>query len=131
MTSEQWLGIRAALAPQLGWTLAYSAVLAVAVFVAFKVDGSGGWRSAIMLVPLIPAAGLLRSTVRQFRRMDEMLVRKQLEAVAWAFGAALFLMVAYALLEVVGWPRLPMFVPLIALNLIWTVCIWTQWLRYR
>jgi hypothetical protein len=51
--------------------------------------------------------------------------------VAWAFGAALFLMVAYALLEVVGWPRLPMYVPLILLSLIWTGCIWTQWFRYR
>lgn len=131
MTSERWLDIRAALAPQLGWTLAYSAVLAVAVFVAFKVDGSGGWRSAIMLVPLIPAAGLLRSTVRQFRRMDEMLVRKQLEAVAWAFGAALFLMVAYALLEAVGWPRLPMWIALIALSSIWSICTAVQHIRYR
>lgn len=131
MTSEEWLNIRTALAVQLGWTLAYLAVLAAAVLVVFQVDGLGAWRSAIILVPLIPGAGLLHSTVRQFRKMDEMQVRKQLEAVAWTFGAALFLMVAYALLEGVGWPRLPIYVPLIAVTLIWTVCIWTQWLRYR
>ena len=123
--------VRRALFAQLGWTLAYAAVLVVAVLAAFYLPTLAEWRSLLILLPLIPAAGLLRNTVRQFRLLDEMQLRHQLEGVAWAFGIVLFLMVAYALLEAVGWPRLPMWIALIALSSIWSVCTAVQHIRYR
>lgn len=123
--------IRRALLIQGGWTLAYVLVLTGAVFVAVGHPQLGGWRTAVMLLPLIPAFGILRFTIAQFRRSDEMMRRNQLIAIAWAFGIMQFLMVTWCLLEVVGWGRLPMWTIFTAVQLIWIGCIWTQVLRYR
>ena len=114
-----------------GWTLAFFATLALAVILAFKVPGLAPWRSLVILLPLIPALGILRFTLRQFRRGDEMLRRHQLVAVAWAFGIVLVLMLAWTLLEAVGWPRLPMWVTFSIAQAVWVACIWKQLLRYR
>src|SRR5258708_29503693 len=123
--------IRRALLIQGGWTLVYAIVLILAVAVAFGVPSLGAWRTPIILLPLIPACGILRFTVRQFKRGDEMIQRHQLIAVAWTFGILQVLMVTYALLEAVGWPRLPMWLIFSAGQAIWVACIWTQVLRYR
>lgn len=114
-----------------GWTLAFGAVLALAVFLVFQVPALGAWRSVIILLPLIPALGIFRFTLQQFGRGDEMLRRHQLVAVAWAFGALQLMMLAWALLEAVGWPHLPMWIIFAAGQAVWIVCIWTQLLRYR
>ena len=116
---------------QLGWTLLYLATLAAAVLLVLRMPQLGPWRTPIILLPLLPAIGILRFTLRQFRRGDEMQRRNQLIAVAAAFGITLVLMIAYTLLEAIGWPRLPMWVDVVAMQAIWTVCIWTQILRYR
>lgn len=131
MVSPAQQEIRRSVAIQAIWSLVYAVVLGLAVVTVFAMPELGNWRSAIMLLPLVPAIGLLHRTVRQFARMDEMQLRHQLEAIAWAFGAAVMLMVSYALLEVVGWPRLPMWVPLVVLQAVWIVCIWVQRLRFR
>ena len=124
-------GVKHAVLTQLGWTLLYLATLGVALVVVLGMPGLGAWRVPIILAPLLPALGILRFVLRQFRRSDEMHRRNQLIAVAAAFGITLFLMVAYALLEAIGWPRLPMWINLVALQAIWTLCIATQALRYR
>jgi len=123
--------IRRAVAIQGAWTLAYLLVLAAAVAIAFGMPQLGAWRSAIMLLPLVPAFGILRFTLRQFQRTDEMLRLHQLVAIAWAFGIMLALMISYALLEAVGWPRLPMWVMLCVAQAIWTACILVQVMRFR
>ena len=123
--------VKRAVLTQLGWTLLYLATLGVALAVALGMPGLGAWRVPIILAPLLPALGILSFVLRQFRGADEMQRRNQLIAVAAAFGITLFLMVAYSLLEAIGWPRLPMWANLIALHVIWTSCIWTQVLRYR
>jgi hypothetical protein len=123
--------IRRALRIQGGWTLAYVLALIAAVYVAVGYPQLGNWRTAIMLVPLIPAFGILRFVIAQFRRADEMMRQNQLVALAWTFGIVQFLMVTYALLEIVGWARLPMWAIFTAIQAIWVVCIWTQVLRYR
>ena len=123
--------IRRAIAIQGAWTLAYLLVLAVAAAIVITRPELGAWRSAIMLLPLIPAFGILRFTLLQFRRTDEMLRMHQLIAVAWAFGIMLALMISYALLEAVGWPRLPMWVILCVAQGIWIACIGVQVMRYR
>ena len=123
--------IRRAVRIQGSWTLAYVLVLTAAVYVAVGYPQLGEWRSAIMLLPLIPAFGILRFTIAQFRRSDEMMRQNQLIAVAWAFGVTQFLMVTWCLLEVVGWARLPMWTIFTVVQATWIVCIWTQVLRYR
>lgn len=123
--------IRRAALIQGGWTLAYVLVLSAAVGVAVGMPQLGAWRTLVILLPLIPAFGILRFTVRQFRRGDEMIRRHQLVAIAWTFGIFEALMITYSLLEIVGWPRLPMWVTFTTVQAIWVACIWTQVLRFR
>jgi ethanolamine transporter EutH len=84
-----------------------------------------------MLLPLIPAFGILAWQVRMFRKMDEMQARHQLLAVVWAFAGTAAFSIAYALLEVVGWPRLPMFAIWMLMLSLWILSSWTQRIRYR
>jgi 1,4-dihydroxy-2-naphthoate octaprenyltransferase len=123
--------IAKALLTQALWTLGYAAVLAVAVLVVFTVPGLGPWSTVIILLPLLPALGILRFVMRQMERTDEMFRRNQLVAAAWTFGILLVGMIGWSLLEVVGWPRLPMWINLCVAQGVWIVCIWTQILRYR
>ena len=123
--------VRRAMMIQGSWTLAYVAVMIAAVYVAVGYPQLGNWRTPIMLLPLIPAFGILRFTIAQFRSSDEMMRKNQLIAVAWAFGILQFLMITLSLLEVVGWARLPMWTIFTAAQMVWIACIWTQVLRYR
>jgi hypothetical protein len=120
-----------ALRVQGGWTLAYVLVLIAACYLAIGYPRLGAWRTVIMLVPLIPALGILRFTLAQFQRSDEMMRHNQLIAIAWTFGISQFLMISWALLEVVGWQPLPMWITFVAMQAIWIASIWTQVLRYR
>ncbi|UZK69685.1 hypothetical protein OKW76_00915 [Sphingomonas sp. S1-29] len=120
-----------ALLIQLGWTTAFVITLSLSIGIVFNMPRLGGWRTAIILLPLFPALGILRFALRQFRKSDEMQRRSQMEAVVWAFGASLVLMIGYTLLEVIGWPRLPMWVPLVVTQSAWIAAIWVQLLRFR
>ena len=119
MKTEVRREIVRALLIQLGWTLLFFVTLSVAIGIVFNMPQLGGWRSAIILLPLLPALGILRFVLRRFRKSDEMQRRNQMEAVAWAFGATLILMIGYTLLEVIGWPRLPLWVPLVVAQSVW------------
>ena len=123
--------LRRALLIQGTWTVAYVAVLVAALAAVFSFPGLGAWRTPIILLPMIPAFGILRFAMRQFQRGDEMQRRHQLIAAAWALGIVLVLMISYALLEAIGWPRLPMWGILCVTQAIWIACIWTQVLRFR
>ena len=127
MRLETYLAFRS----QGRWTLAYVLVLIAAAYVALGYPSLGEWRTAVMMLPLIPAFGILKSTISQIQRSDEMMRRNQLVAVAWAFGITQFLMITWCLLEVVGWSRLPMWITFIVMQGVWITCIWTQVLRYR
>lgn len=100
-------------------------------FTSIDWDPTDSWNTAIILLPLLPALGILRFALRQFRKGDEMQRRNQMEAVVRAFGASLVLMTGYTLLEVIGWPRLPMWVPLVVVQTVWIAATWTQLLRFR
>jgi hypothetical protein len=123
--------IARALLIQLGWTMLFVMTLSAAIGVVFTMPQLGAWKTAIILLPLLPALGILRFAVRQFRKADEMQRRNQMEAVVWAFGVTLVLMIGYTLLEVIGWPRLPMWAPLVVMQSVWVASIWTQLLRFR
>lgn len=131
MNTELRREIVRALLTQLGWTVAFLITLSLAIGIVFNMPELGGWHTAIILLPLFPALGILRFAVRQFRKGDEMQRRNQMEAVVWAFGASLVMMIGYTLLEVIGWPRLPMWVPLVVAQSVWIVTTWAQLLRFR
>lgn len=73
-------------------------------------------RAAIALTPMIPGVGICWAVVRNLRRMDELQLRINLEALAVAFAGTALLTFAYGFLERVGFPRLSLFVvwPLMA-----------------
>jgi len=63
-------------------------------------------KTAVALVPLIPAGFALVAYLRFLGRMDELGKRIQLEALAFGFGAAGVLTFAYGFLENAGFPQL-------------------------
>jgi hypothetical protein len=69
-------------------------------------------RSAVALTPIIPAALMCWAIVRNMRRMDEMHLRIQFEALGFAFAASALVTFSYGFLENVGAPHIP-----------WT-CVW-------
>ncbi len=69
-------------------------------------------RSAVALAPMIPAGLMCWAIVRNLRRLDEMHLRIQFEALGFAFAASALLTFSYGFLENIGAPHIP-----------WT-CVW-------
>lgn len=69
-------------------------------------------RSAVALAPMIPAGLMCWAIVRNLRRLDEMHLRIQFEALGFAFAASALLTFSYGYLENIGAPHIP-----------WT-CVW-------
>lgn len=69
-------------------------------------------RSAVALAPMIPAGLMCWAMVRNLRRLDEMHLRIQFEALGFAFAASALLTFSYGFLENIGAPHIP-----------WT-CVW-------
>lgn len=109
----------------------YIAVLVGVVLLVFLAPVPPPWRSLVILIPLLPAAALVRWEVRAFARLDEMQLRNQVVAFVWTFALSAALMMAHILLEAVGWPRLPMWAIFMAMMLIRSGCSLTQSYRYR
>ncbi|HEX5183469.1 MAG TPA: hypothetical protein VFW19_09995 [Allosphingosinicella sp.] len=109
----------------------YMAVLVGTVALVFLAPVPPPWRSIVVLIPLLPAAAIVRWELRAFARLDEMQLRNQIVALGWTFAISAALMMTYILLEAVGWPRLPMWVIFMAMMLIRVACSWVQWLRYK
>jgi hypothetical protein len=83
---------------------AYVVSLPVSLALLDKVDQP--LKAVVALIPLIPAGFALVAYLRFLRRMDELGRRIQLEALAFAFGAAGMLTLAYGFLENAGFPQL-------------------------
>ncbi|WP_252511552.1 hypothetical protein [Acinetobacter ursingii] len=73
----------------------------------------------ITLLPIFPIALIIFIVLRQFSRLDELQLRIQLSAIAFAFLGTAFISFSYGFLEIIGFPILSMFV-------IWPViaCLW-------
>jgi len=83
---------------------AYVIVLWISVSSLERIDQP--LKTAVALVPLIPAGFALVAYLRFLGRMDELGKRIQLEALAFGFGAAGVLTFAYGFLENAGFPQL-------------------------
>lgn len=81
-------------------------VIAVVITVMLTPSIDPAFRAPFVLIPLIPSAFALRAHLRFLGRMDELGRRIQLEALAFAFGAAGMLTFAYGFLENAGLPKL-------------------------
>ncbi|WP_339941361.1 hypothetical protein [Undibacterium luofuense] len=67
-------------------------------------------RTAIVLLPAIPAAGVLWVVIRHLRRMDDYVRLIMLETLAISGGFTALLAFSYGFLEGVGFPRLSGFI---------------------
>ena len=112
------------------WLGVYAITLFAVAAAVFLIPVPPPWRSLVVLIPLLPGAGLVRWETRAFAQLDEMQLRNQLVALAWTFGITAVLMAAYILLEAVGWPRPPMWIVFTTMMLIRSACSLVQWRRY-
>jgi hypothetical protein len=115
---------------------AYATALAGSVAVLIFDVGHGktlpiAAKIPIALAPLIPARCVVPWMIGNFRLMDEMQVRHQLEAIVAAAAVTAFLTMGYGFLETLGFPRLPMCVVWCTMMGLWICAIWAQRWRFR
>ncbi|BBN52668.1 hypothetical protein TRE132_07930 [Pseudomonas chlororaphis subsp. aurantiaca] len=88
-------------------SLLYTIVLVVSqLLLQHQVDAGMPLRIAIAITPVIPAGLMCWAIVRQFRRLDEMHLRIQLEGLGFAFAASALLTFSYGFLENAGFPHI-------------------------
>jgi len=127
--ADRWLKLA-------GILFGYAMVLASSVAVLVLDVGHGktlpiAIKIPIALAPMLPALLVVPWMIGNFRRMDEMQVRHQLEAIVAAAAATAFLTMGYALLETIGFPRLPMSVVWCTMLGLWISATWVQRWRFR
>ncbi|MGP9767457.1 hypothetical protein ACT3UM_17240 [Halomonas sp. AOP13-D3-9] len=88
-------------------------------------------RAAITLCPVIPAAFMCWAVVRQLRRLDEMQLRIQFEALGFAFAASALLTFSYGFMENIGAPHLPWLWVWPVMGLMWIVGLMIAKNRYQ
>lgn len=85
----------------------YALVLVVSlVLLRHQQDLNLPLRIFITLLPMAPAGLMCWAIVRNMRRMDEMHLRIQFEALGFAFAASALLTFSYGFLENVGFPHI-------------------------
>ena len=101
--------------------LIYVGVLFTSIWLLNAQMVAAMWRPAIALSPVLPMAGCCWVVLRQFRRIDEMQVRIQLEGLGLSFAGTALLSMGYGFLEGVGYPRLTMFWIFPVMSALWVV----------
>ncbi|ASK36160.1 hypothetical protein [Alloalcanivorax mobilis] len=107
---------------------AYMVVLVVSLWL---LSGQPPLPWAIALLPMVPAIGVCWVVVRQLRRVDEMQIKVQLEAIGLAFAATALVTFSYGFLEIVGFPKLSMFLVWPLMAVFWLIGLLISRLRYR
>ncbi|MHC8327606.1 hypothetical protein [Pseudomonas sp. LB1P83] len=110
----------------------YSVVLMASIFLLLRIqEASIVLRTVITLTPVIPAALICWAVVRQLRRLDEMHLRIQFEALGFAFAASALLTFSYGFLENVGAPHLPWLWVWPVMGLMWIIGLQVARRRYQ
>jgi hypothetical protein len=109
----------------------YAALLVGSIELLQHVAVPAPWRDAIALSPMAAAALMAWVMLRQMRRMDELQVRIQLEALGFAFAGTALATFSYGFLEGLGWPRLSMFVVWPLMAGLWMVGLFLARRRYQ
>jgi hypothetical protein len=118
---------------EMGVALASYMVVLIASIVFLKHHEDAGivLRSIVTLTPVIPAAFMCWAIVRQLRRLDEMHLRIQFEALGFAFAASALLTFSYGFLENVGAPHLPWLWVWPVMGLMWIIGLRIARRRYQ
>ena len=118
---------------EIGAALAcYMVVLVISIFtLAHLQDARLITRAAISLSPVIPAALMCWAVVRQLRRLDEMHLRIQFEALGFAFAASALLTFSYGFMENVGAPHIPWLWVWPVMGLMWIIGLRIAKKRYQ
>lgn len=86
----------------------YVVVLLASQFALMSLADASVWlRTVTVLLPMIPVGLFCWTIVRDMRRLDEMYLRIQFEALGFAFTASALLTFTYGFLETVGAPHFP------------------------
>lgn len=110
----------------------YAVVLLASIFaLIYYPDAHFIVRTAIALSPVIPAGFMCRAIVRQMRRLDELQLRIQFEALGFAFAASALLTFSYGFMENIGAPHLPWLWVWTVMGLMWIVGLMIAKKRYQ
>lgn len=111
--------------------LAYAVLLFGSVFVERSVHPADPWRTINVLLPMLAVSAIAWVILRQFRRLDELQLRVQLEALAGAVALTAVVTLGWGFLELIGYPKFPTFAvwPLLAIG--WMAGAWSGCRRYR
>ena len=120
------------------YTMELSAALAIYAFLLVgsiellqHVVLASPWRDAVALSPMVAAVAVPWIVLREMRRMDELQVRVQFEALGFAFAGTAILTFSYGFLEGLGYPRLSMFTVWPILAVLWAVGLVLARRRYQ
>ncbi|MBX9409407.1 hypothetical protein K5E40_27500 [Pseudomonas baetica] len=97
----------------------------------YLADASFGLRTVIALLPIIPVGLFCWTIVRDMRRLDEMYLRIQFEALGFAFAASALLTFTYGFLETVGAPHFPWLWVWPVMGLMWMIGLRFAKRRYQ
>jgi hypothetical protein len=82
------------------------AVLLVAMLLALPYLAGSVWRFGLVLLPVVPAALIVRAVMRYLAHMDELQQRIQLMGISFAAAATALITFAYGFLQLAGVPAL-------------------------
>ncbi|WP_339466415.1 MULTISPECIES: hypothetical protein [unclassified Pseudomonas] len=94
-------------------------------------DASFWLRTVITLLPIIPVGLFCWTIVRDMRRLDEMYLRIQFEALGFSFAASALLTFTYGFLETVGAPHIPWLWVWPVMGLMWMIGLRFAKRRYQ
>ena len=110
----------------------YAALLALS-FVILKnigIESPTPLRVIVALLPILAVVLVIAAALRYFRRMDELEKRIQLDSLAIAYIGTAFVTFGYGFLEIVGLPRISMFVVWPIMAVLWIIGAWVARRRY-
>jgi hypothetical protein len=117
---------------ELSATLAvYALVLVGSIELLTHIDVARPWRDMIALSPMLPAATTAWVILRELRRLDELQLRIQLEALGFSFAGTAIVTFSYGFLEGLGYPRLSMFTVWPILAVLWVIGLALARRRYQ
>ncbi len=118
---------------EMGASLALYAVVLIVSLTLLQHPESFGMplRIVISLAPVIPAGLMCWAIIRNLRRMDEMHLRIQFEALGFAFAASALLTFSYGFLENVGFPHLSWLMVWPVMGVMWIIGLAVARRRYQ
>ena len=113
-----------------GSLVAYVVLLVGSILVLKQGAPAAPWRELLALAPMLAGIAICWAIVRELRRMDELQMRIQLEALGFAFAGTALVSFSYGFLEGLDYPRLSMFTLWPLMAVLWVVGLFLARRRY-